>query len=180
MRKEVRFAGFGGQGIISAAKISGRAATVHDNLNAVLTQSYGPEARGGACSANVIISKDLISYPNVTVPNILVIMSQEAYTTFGSTIGKDGSLIVDQDLVELGEIPDYVHLYQVPATRLAEGLGNRIVANVVMLGAVVAITGMVKKGAMLDSVQASVPPRFRELNIKAFEEGYDYGRKLKS
>lgn len=180
MRTEVRFAGFGGQGIISAAKISGRAATVHDNLNAVLTQSYGPEARGGACSANVIISEGRISYPNVTTPNILVIMSQEAYTTFGSNIDKQGSLIVDQDLVDWGDISDDVHLYQVPATKLAEELGNRIVANVVMLGAVVAITGMVKKGAMIDSVDASVPPRFRELNKRAFEKGYEYGRKLKS
>jgi 2-oxoglutarate ferredoxin oxidoreductase subunit gamma len=180
MRTEVRFAGFGGQGIISAAKISGRAATVHDNLNAVLTQSYGPEARGGACSANVVISQDRISYPNVTTPNILVIMSQEAYTTFGSTIAKGGTLIVDEDLVSLGEIHDDVHLYKVPATKLAEGLGNRVVANVVMLGAIVAITGMVSKDAMLDSVQASVPPRFCELNKEAFEEGYDYGRKLKS
>jgi len=180
MRTEIRFAGFGGQGIISAAKISGRAAAVHDNLNAVLTQSYGPEARGGACNANVVISKERIAYPEVTVPNILVIMSQEAYTTFGSSIASKGTLIIDENLVELGEIPAGVKLYKVPATKLAEDLGNRIVGNVVMLGAVVAITEMVSKEAMLESVRASVPSRFLDLNERAFDIGYDYGRKLKS
>ena len=180
MRMEIRFAGFGGQGVISAAKISGRAAAINDKLNAVLTQSYGPEARGGACNANVVISEERIAYPEVTLPNLLVILSQEAYTTFGSTIAPEGTLIVDQDLVDVGEVPTGVHLYTVPATQLAEGLGNRIVANVVMLGAVVAITGVVSKDAMLESVRASVPARFLELNERAFEIGYDYGRKLKS
>jgi 2-oxoglutarate ferredoxin oxidoreductase subunit gamma len=107
-------------------------------------------------------------------------MSQEAYTTFGGTIASGGTLIIDENLVELGEVPDGVKLYRVPATKLAEDLGNRIVANVVMLGAVVAITEMVSKEAMLDSVRASVPSRFLKLNERAFEIGYDYGRKLKS
>ncbi|MEA3239662.1 MAG: 2-oxoacid:acceptor oxidoreductase family protein [Candidatus Bipolaricaulota bacterium] len=180
MRMEVRFAGFGGQGVISAAKISGRAAAINDNLNAVLTQSYGPEARGGACSANVVISQEKIAYPEVTLPNLLVILSQEAYTTFGSTIALGGTLIIDQDLVSEGKISAGIHLYKVPATKLAEELGNRVVANVVILGAVVAITDMVSKGAMLKSVRASVPARFLELNERAFETGYNYGRKLKS
>ncbi len=180
MRTEIRFAGFGGQGVISAAKISGRAAAINDKLNAVLTQSYGPEARGGACNANVVISQDRISYPEVTLPDLLVILSQEAYTTFGSKIAPGGTLIVDRDLVDVGEAPAGIRLYRVPATQLAEGLGNRIVANVVMLGAVVAITGFVSKEAMLGAVRDSVPSRFLELNERAFETGYDYGRKLKS
>ena len=180
MRTEIRFAGFGGQGVISAAKISGRAAAIHDKLNAVLTQSYGPEARGGACNANVVVSDGRIAYPEVTTPDLLVILSQEAYTTFGNTIAPGGTLIVDADLVDVGKPPAGVKLYRVPATRLAEELGNRIVANVVMLGAVVALTGVVSKKAMLESVRASVPPRFLELNERAFQVGYDYGRKLKS
>jgi len=180
MRTEIRFAGFGGQGVISAAKISGRAAAINDKLNAVLTQSYGPEARGGACNANVVVSQERIAYPEVTLPSLLVILSQEAYTTFGSTIAPGGTLIVDQDLVDVEKVSSGVSLYKVPATHLAEELGNRIVANVVMLGAVVALTGFVSKEAMLNSVRDSVPSKFLELNEHAFEVGYDYGRKLKS
>jgi 2-oxoglutarate ferredoxin oxidoreductase subunit gamma len=174
-RSEIRFAGFGGQGIISAAKISGRAAALHGGQNAVLTQSYGPEARGGACNANVVISKGRIAYPEVNSPNLLVIMSQEAFTKFADTIAPGGTMIIDQDMVEPTEIPSGIELFDVPATRIAEELGNKIVANVVMLGAIVAITKIVTKTAMLESVRASVPARFTELNERAFQAGYEYG-----
>jgi len=175
MRSEMRFAGFGGQGIISAAMISGRAAALYDGKNAVLTQSYGPEARGGACNANVIISEDKIAYPEVISPDLLVIMSQEAFTTFGKNIAEGGMMIIDQDLVESTEVPANISLVEVPATRIAEGLGNKIVANVVMLGVISALSDIVGKDAMLESVRVSVPTRFIEMNERAFKAGYEYG-----
>lgn len=175
MRSEMRFAGFGGQGIISAAMISGRAAALYDGKNAVLTQSYGPEARGGACNANVVVSEDKIAYPEVVSPDLLVIMSQEAFTTFGKNIADGGTMIIDQDLVESTEVPANISLVEVPATRIAEGLGNKIVANVVMLGVISALSDIVGKDAMLESVRVSVPTRFIEMNERAFKAGYEYG-----
>lgn len=175
MRSEMRFAGFGGQGIISAGIISGRAAALYDGKHAVLTQSYGPEARGGACNANVIIAEDQIAYPEVVSPDLLVIMSQEAFNTFGKDIAEGGTMIIDQDLVEPTEVPPNIRLVEVPATMIAEGLGNKIIANVVVLGVVSALTDIVGKDAMLESVRASVPTQFIEMNERAFKAGYEYG-----
>ena len=171
----MRFAGFGGQGIVSAGIISGRAATLYDGKHAVLTQSYGPEARGGACNANVVIAEDQIAYPEVISPDLLVIMSQEAFNTFGKDIAEGGMMIIDQDLVEPAEVPANIRLVEVPATKIAEDLGNKIIANVVMLGAISALTDIVGKDAMLESVRASVPARFVELNERAFQAGFEYG-----
>ena len=175
MRSEMRFAGFGGQGIVSAGIITGRAATLHDGKHAVLTQSYGPEARGGACNANVVIAEERIAYPEVISPDLLVIMSQEAFNMFGKDITEGGMMIIDQDLVDATEVPDNIRLVEVPATKIAEDLGNKIIANVVMLGAISALTDIVGKGAMLESIRASVPTRFLELNERAFEAGFEYG-----
>ena len=175
MRSEMRFAGFGGQGIVSAGIITGRAATLYDGKHAVLTQSYGPEARGGACNANVVIAEEKIAYPEVTSPDLLVIMSQEAFNMFGKDITEGGMMIIDQDLVEATEVPDNIRLVEVPATKIAEDLGNKIIANVVMLGAISALTDIVGKDAMLESIRASVPTRFLELNERAFEAGFKYG-----
>ena len=171
----MRFAGFGGQGIVSAGIISGRAATLYDGKHAVLTQSYGPEARGGACNANVIIAEDKIAYPEVISPDLLVIMSQEAFNTFGKDIAEGGAMIIDQDLVEPTEVPPNIRFVEVPATKIAEDLGNKIIANVVMLGAISALTDIVGKDAMLESIRASVPTRFAELNDRAFKAGFEYG-----
>jgi len=175
MRTELRFAGFGGQGIISAGMIAGRAAALHDNKNAVMTQSYGPEARGGACHANVVISEDPVNYPKIICPNLLVVMSQEAFTRYSREITPGGTLIVDEDLVQDIEADEGIQLYIVPATRIAKELGNKIVANVVMLGAVAALSPAIRKKALLESVRESVPARFLELNERAFKSGYEYG-----
>lgn len=173
-RTEIRFAGFGGQGVISAGMMCGRAAALHDNKHAVLTQSYGPEARGGACNANLIISTERITYPEVDCPQLLVVMSQEAFTTYGRDLPPDGKLILDQDLVDLGGTLLEQTVFQIPATKIAESLGHKIVANVVMLGALVALYPIVEKEAMLQSVRESVPQRFIELNERAFEAGFQY------
>jgi len=176
MRAEIRFAGFGGQGIISAGKITGRAAAIYDGNNAVMMQSYGPEARGGACNADLVVSDAAIGYPQLHRPLYGVIMSQEAYEKYGPTIDPAGTLIVDEDLVEMNEAPSPVdRVYAIPATRLADELGRKIVANVVMLGALAAITGVVSRDAMRDAILNSVPPRTVELNERAFVTGFERG-----
>lgn len=173
MRQEIRFAGFGGQGIISAGRIAGQGAVIFDGKHAVLTQSYGPEARGGACAAEVIVSDAPVGYPVVATPDVAIIMSKEAYTTYGRDIRPGGTLIVDEDLVEYEPRTD-VRLIPVPATRIAEGLGRKIVANVVILGALAAAVPAISKDSLLKAVLAAVPPHTRGLNERAFEAGYAY------
>ncbi len=176
MRAEIRFAGFGGQGIISAGKITGRAAAIYDGKNAVMMQSYGPEARGGACNADLVVSDAAIGYPQLHRPGFAVIMSQEAYKKYGPTLDPEGTLIVDENLVDMEELPPPVErVYAIPATRLADELGRKIVANVVMLGALAAITAVVSRDAMLEAILSSVPPRTKELNERAFVTGYERG-----
>lgn len=174
----MRFAGFGGQGIISAGKITGRAAAIFAGKHAVMMQSYGPEARGGACNADVVVADSPIGYPQLHTPNLLVIMSQEAFDKYGATIEPDGTLIVDEDLVELEENPPVERFYRIPATRMADKLGRKIVANVVMLGALAAITKVVDRDAMREAILSSVPPRTKELNEKAFNAGYERGEEV--
>ena len=141
-------------------------------------QSYGPEARGGACNADVVVADSPIGYPQLHTPNLLVIMSQEAFDKYGATIESDGTLIVDEDLVELEGSPPVERFYRVPATRMADKLGRKIVANVVMLGALAAITEVVDRDAMREAILSSVPPRTKELNEKAFDAGYERGEEV--
>jgi 2-oxoglutarate ferredoxin oxidoreductase subunit gamma len=174
---EIRFAGFGGQGIIRSGIIIGKAASIFDDKFATMNQSFGPEARGGACSAQVVVSDDRVLYPYVTVPDILVAMSQEAYAKYESELSADGLLLFDEDLVKPKSAKGNIKLYAVPATRFAEELGNRIIANVAMLGFFTAITGVVSREAMEQALPTLVPERFVELNLKAFARGYEYGQK---
>ncbi|MBS7607782.1 MAG: 2-oxoacid:ferredoxin oxidoreductase subunit gamma [Candidatus Bathyarchaeia archaeon] len=178
MRIEIRFAGFGGQGIIKSGIITAMAACIYGGKHAVQTQSYGPESRGGACRSEVIISEVEIDFPKVTEPDILVLMSQHAYNEYAETVKKGGMIILDPDMIPNEREIEGVRIFRVPATRMAEELGRRIVANVVMLGAFAAITGIVDKEALKESIKANVPKGTEELNLKAFEIGYEYGRKL--
>jgi 2-oxoglutarate ferredoxin oxidoreductase subunit gamma len=172
---EVRIAGFGGQGVILAASIIGRAAAIHEGNFATMTQNFGPEARGGACSAQLVLSNAPVLYPYVTHPDILAAMSQEAYTRFVPEL-KDGSLLlVEEDLVRVSGIPAGVRVYGVPATRLAETLGRRMVLNVVMVGFFGAISKLVSQEALRKAVADSVPAAFSDLNLRAFDKGFDYG-----
>jgi len=173
MRQELRIAGFGGQGVISAGRITGQAAVLYDGKQAAFTQSYGPEARGGACAAEVVISDAPVAYPLLTTPDVAILMSQEAYEKYAREVKPGGILIVDPDLVHYEDRAD-VRLLLVPATRIAESLGRKIVANVVMLGALAAAWPAVSKDALLKAVLAAVPPHTRELNQRAFEAGYNY------
>ena len=133
-RQEVMCGGFGGQGIVTAGFITGQAAVVYDGKEATLTQVYGPEARGSACYSGVVISEGDISYPYLLNPEIMVIMSQEAYEKFLPRLQVGGMLIVDSTIVKPDELAEKYRLYKVPATETAEKLGRRIVANVILLG----------------------------------------------
>jgi 2-oxoglutarate ferredoxin oxidoreductase subunit gamma len=177
-KQEIRLAGFGGQGIVLSGHILGKAATLFERRNAVFTQSYGPEARGGSCSADVVISEGTIHYPKVARPNVLVLMSQGALNTYGELIADDGVMIIDQDLVSLGEEPQNVRVYRVPFTRIAEELGRAIVANIVMLGALAALGGVVTYESLKESVVSSIPAGTEELNLAAFNKGFDYAQSL--
>lgn len=172
---EIRFAGFGGQGIIRSGLIVGRAAAIYDNKFATVNQDFGPEARGGACSAQLVLSNSKILYPYVTTSDILVAMSQEGYEKFEPELGEDGLLLIDEDLVKVKPPRGKIKVLPIPATRFAEELGNKIIANVVMVGFFTAITKLVSKESMERAIADSVPSRFVDLNLKAFEKGYQHG-----
>jgi 2-oxoglutarate ferredoxin oxidoreductase subunit gamma len=179
-KTEIRLAGFGGQGIILAGHILGKAASLFEHLNAVFTQSYGPEARGGACSADVVIAGGTIDYPRVTAPGILVLMSEEAKNTYGGQVADQALVLIDEDLVLLDSVPAGARLFKIPATRFAEKLGRKIVANIVMLGFITSVTGVVGYEAMKQALFDSIPQGTEELNLKAFEKGYEYGKDQRS
>jgi len=172
---EIRIAGFGGQGVILSAIVLGKAASIYQGAFATMTQNFGPEARGGACSAQLVVSDSPVLYPYVTVPDILVVMSQEAYVKFGSELKDGGIMIVEQDLVRVSDIKKEIQVYSIPATRIAEELGKRMVLNSVMVGFFTAVTQLLEPDAVRKAVADSVPPNFRELNLKAFERGLESG-----
>jgi 2-oxoglutarate ferredoxin oxidoreductase subunit gamma len=172
---EIRIAGFGGQGVILSAMIIGKAASIFQGGHATMTQSFGPESRGGACSAQIILSGEPILYPYVTEPDILIAMSQEAYTRFTPELKDGGLLLVEQDLVHISDPSRRIRVLGVPATRLAEELGRRLVLNVVMVGFFAATTGLLDPQALRHAVRDSVPPASRELNLRAFDRGFEYG-----
>ncbi|MHC1626173.1 MAG: 2-oxoacid:ferredoxin oxidoreductase subunit gamma [Methanoculleaceae archaeon] len=175
MRHEVRFSGFGGQGIILSAVILGRAAALHDDKFAIQTQVYGPEARGGASMSAVIIDDEPILFPEVTRPDIYVIMSQEGFEKYGVEAGRDGVMLVDSGLVH--SRPECT-CYEIPATRVAkEVIGRVIVANIIMLGALVAATGVVSRAAIQKAVLESVPEGTEDINLKALKEGFSLAEK---
>ncbi len=178
MLTEIRVAGFGGQGVILAAIVVGKAKAIFEGAYATMTQSFGPEARGGSSSAQCILSDDPILYPYITQPDVLVVMSQEAYTRFSPELKHGGILIVEQDLVHLDNVPGGVRVYGVPATRLAEELGRKVVLNIVMVGFLGAVTGLITKDALRNAVKDSVPPALEKLNLQAFDKGFEYGEHL--
>ena len=170
---EIIVTGFGGQGIILTGRILGMAASLGDKKESTLVQAYGPESRGGACNAQVIISNTPIHYPYVNRPHILVAMSQAGYDKFAPALEPASILLVDQDLVN----PEHTVCdhFAIPATRMAENLGNKMMANIIMLGFCTAVTGAVTNAAAQAMVRKSVPKGTEDRNIEAFTKGYDYG-----
>jgi 2-oxoglutarate ferredoxin oxidoreductase subunit gamma len=174
-KTEIRISGLGGQGVILSGYIIGRAASIFDTKYATMTQSFGPEARGSACSCQVILSADKILYPYIRQPDIMVAMSQEAYEKFSPQLSSNGILLIDSDLVKVEKARDNITLFGIPATRFAEELGRKIVLNIIMIGFFTSITGIVTKEAVEKAILRSIPKGTEELNMRAFEKGYDYG-----
>lgn len=171
MRHEVRFSGFGGQGIILSAVILGRAAVMYDGNYAVQTQVYGPEARGGASMSSVIIDDSPILYPKVRDPDILVIMSQEGFEKYGANAAEKAIMILDSSLVRSRPRCRY---FEIPATTEAKNtLGREIVANIVMLGALVRATGIVREESLEKAILDSVPKGTESLNVRAMKRGME-------
>ncbi len=178
--KEIQFAGFGGQGIVLASYLLGQALTIFEKINTSMTQSYGPEARGGACSSGIVIADrpdEMVSYPKVTEPDVLVCMSQEAYSKYIKTLKKGGILIYDSDLVTPEENND-VEKYPIPATRKAEEIGNKLVANCIMLGALQRITNVCSMDALKESIKNGVKKDYVDINLKALEVGKELAEQV--
>jgi 2-oxoglutarate ferredoxin oxidoreductase subunit gamma len=174
-RREIRITGYGGQGIILTGYILGKAAAIYDDLHSTMTQSFGPEARGSACSAALVISDTPIAYPYLHETDYLVALSREGYEKYHAEMKREGSILVhDQDLVDPRNLPDTISTYGVPATRIAEELGKRIVQNIVVVGFTIAATEIVSKEAARQAVESSVPKGLVELNLTAFEKGYEF------
>jgi len=180
-RTEIKIGGFGGQGVILSGYIIGRAAAIYDNKHATMIQAFGPEARGSACSAQVTLDDHTIGYPYVKHPDVLMIMSPDAYTQFIGQLKPGGTLLYESDLIKLDDrLPEGVRAFGVPATRLAEELGRRLVLNIVMVGFFAGVTGLLSPEAVEKAVKESVPRGTEDLNLRALHKGLEYGQKLLS
>jgi len=176
-RTEVRVSGFGGQGIVLAGVILARAAAIYDQTEAAQTNSHGAESRGGSCVSDVVLSPERIDYPMCIRPDVLVCMSPEAATRYVPQLRDGGLLVVDEDLVPDVPVGSYGRVCRIPATRVAdEELKRRVVANVVMLGALVGINPVVSQTSLEQAVRDSAPTGTTELNMEALRRGYALGR----
>ncbi len=173
-RREIRIAGFGGQGVILAGAIIGKAASIFGNAFATLTQSYGPESRGGSCKAEVVVSDAPVDYPYVVSPQVQLIFSQEAYGQYGENAPAETLVIIDSDLVRLNGGRKNGPL-SIPASRMAQEMGRPVVANIIMLGFLAAVTDVVSSEALKKAILDSIPSGTESFNMKAFEMGYNYG-----
>ena len=183
-RTEIRITGYGGQGVVLSGYIIGRACSINAGLHATMTQSFGPEARGSACSSTLVVSDTEVLYPYTRRPDVFVAMSSEGYGKYHDELKEDGTLIYEKDLIQPVS-KEGQGAFGVPSTRLAESLGRSIVQNIVMLGFVTAVTQLVSREQMREAVKASVPAGTEELNLKAFDAGCasfdeEYGQKTTS
>jgi 2-oxoglutarate ferredoxin oxidoreductase subunit gamma len=179
-RFEIRLSGSGGQGLILAGIILAEAASIYEGKEAVQTQSYGPESRGGASKSEVVISDTEIDYPKVTSPDLLLCMTQEACDKYIGDLKDGGVAILDSFLVEKWP-SEAQNVRALPLTPIAkEVMGKTIVANIVALGAITAISGIVGKEAMEKAVLARVPKGTEEMNLKALHAGFEAGEKAVS
>jgi 2-oxoglutarate ferredoxin oxidoreductase subunit gamma len=172
---EIRIGGFGGQGVILSGIIIGRGAAIHAGMHATLIQSFGPEARGSASSADLIVSSDPIWYPYLRQPDMLVVLSQDAYARFSPALKPGGLLVTEADLVKVQPEPPTTRRFQVPATRLAEEIGRKIVLNIITVGFFGAVSKLMPMEALERAVKESVPPGTYDMNLRAFRKGYEAG-----
>jgi 2-oxoglutarate ferredoxin oxidoreductase subunit gamma len=169
------FSGSGGQGVITAAIILAEAAVLYDNLNAVQSQFYGPEARGGATRSDIIISDSVIHYPKVMQPNVLVCLTQAAYNKFYPAIRPGGLLITDTRHVKAEKKVDAQQKELAMYETIMEEIGKPIVFNICMLGAVIQLTNVVKPNSVLKILKKRIPADFLEMNRKALNIGIKLG-----
>jgi len=175
MLTQVRITGFGGQGVITAGYILGRAVTIYDEQNSIFTMSYGPEARGSACSSQILVSDNPILYPFLDRQDILCAMSQEGFDKFIGESQGGATVLYDPDLIDKGKVSSKIKLFQIPVTKLAEDQFNkRIVANIIMLGHLATTTGVVSEEAILKAVSAVAPGGTQKLNEEALKIGFEY------
>ncbi|MBD3254398.1 MAG: 2-oxoacid:ferredoxin oxidoreductase subunit gamma [Candidatus Lokiarchaeota archaeon] len=168
----VRICGAGGQGVILFSVLLGKSA-IYDNLNAIQTQSYGAEQRGTKVHSDVIISHaEVISYPVIEKADVLVAFAQDAYNFYSEDTASDVLIIINSNMVQVSE--DKGQIFKIPATELASELGNKRVANVIMYGALLKKLGKISTDAAMKSITDTVPKAYREINIKAFNKGYEY------
>ena len=182
MREEVLFSGFGGQGVILASVILGRAAAVYEGLYAVQTQSYGPESRGGASKAEVVISDEPIDYPKALHPDYAAFFSQEAYSKYLYTVREGAKVIVESDLVPNRdfEFEKKLEVLALPLTRIAEETtGLSLTMNILTLGILTTWTGIVGREAMEKATVDAVPRGTEQINLRALRKGFELGEKAR-
>jgi 2-oxoglutarate ferredoxin oxidoreductase subunit gamma len=176
-RTEIRVGGLGGQGVILCGSIIGKAAAIYAGKHAAMVQAFGPEARGSACSAQVIVSDEAIGYPYVRRPDILLLMSQDACTQFAPQLKSDGLVLYEEELVATsGKLPPSARALGIPATRFAEELGRRLVLNIVMVGFFAGSTGLLPYDSVEKAMLDSVPKGTEGLNLRALGRGYEFGQ----
>ena len=173
-RTEFRFSGFGGQGVITMCHILGHGAAIHAEMDATMTEAYGPEKTGGFSRGDLVISDEPIDYPNVVDPDLVVAFSQDAFERDADSVTENGLVVVERDLVDPEnfeeERPD-VTLVSLPAVDLAADVGRKVVANVLMLGAVVEMVDSLPVDPVRDAVRETVPEGTETLNERAFDRG---------
>jgi len=172
-RTELRITGFGGQGVVLSAYIVGRACAIHAGKHATMIQSFGPEARGSACSASLVIEDTEVLYPYIRRPKFLVALSSEGYDKYKDELDDGGTLVHEADLVK-PVLKEGQRVVAIPSTRIAEEIGRSIVQNIVMLGFFTAVSQIVTREHMEEAVKASVPAGTTELNLKAYNAGLKY------
>jgi len=180
VRREIVFSGYGGQGLVLAGIILAEAAVVYEGKNATHNQSYGPEARGGASKSEVIISDQEINYPEIEHPDIFLAMTQDAASKVGKLVKESGIAIIDPEFVrELAPLAHVKTLYAIPLTQIArEETGRTITANIVALGVLTVLTGIVDREAIEEAVRGRVPPQMREMNEKALRAGFTAAKRI--
>lgn len=174
-RTELKVGGLTGQGVMLCGALLGRAATVHAGLEACLIQSLGAEARGSACSAQLILADGPIGHPYVQAPDVLVLLSQGALDRFIPQLKPGGLVLYESELVNPKDrLPQGARAVGVPATRFAEEAGRRLVLNIVMAGFVAGMTRLLPLAAMEKALLASVPRGTEDLNVRALNKGYQF------
>ena len=172
-RTEILIGGVGGQGVVLSGILLGTAATLFDGKKAVQTQSYSSELRGGSARAEVIISEERVSDPQVRKPDILIVLAEDALPKYIGSIKPKGLLVIDSDMVK-GTKPGDYEILTIPATSIADKeMGNIVVANLIILGALIKKTGLLSVESMEKAIEVSVPKKATTLNLNAFRRGLE-------